>query len=131
MYLERLPLTYTQGEIGAGQSVLQCLRKSPQPTPRSRERHKGMQTGTGQLLGGSSRGFNTASMPPDDSVTKDQSRWGFTVKQGATTIHEDSAAYTVSSSSLTMEVKAATRALRWIVSRGDRRTHMPSSSQIQ
>ena len=31
-------------------------------------------------------------------VTKDQSGWGFTVKQGATTIHEDSAAYTVSSS---------------------------------
>ena len=50
----------------------------------------------------------------DGSVTKDQSRWGFTVKQGATTIHEDSAAYTVSSSSLTMEVEAVTRALRWI-----------------
>ena len=29
------------------------------------------------------------------SVTKDQSGWGFTVMQGATTIHEDSAAYTV------------------------------------
>ena len=28
----------------------------------------------------------------DGSVTKDQSGWGFTVKQGATTIHEDSAA---------------------------------------
>ena len=27
----------------------------------------------------------------DGSVTKDQSGWGFTVKQGATTIHEDSA----------------------------------------
>ena len=32
------------------------------------------------------------------SVTKDQSGWGFTVKQDATTIHEDSAAYTVSTS---------------------------------
>ena len=32
----------------------------------------------------------------DGSVTKDQSGWGFTVKQGATTIHEDSTAYTVS-----------------------------------
>ena len=31
----------------------------------------------------------------DGSVTKDQSGWGFTVMQGATTIHEDSAAYTV------------------------------------
>ena len=29
----------------------------------------------------------------DGSVTTDQSGWGFTVKQGATTIHEDSAAY--------------------------------------
>ena len=27
----------------------------------------------------------------DGSVTKDQSGWGFTVKQGVTTIHEDSA----------------------------------------
>ena len=32
----------------------------------------------------------------DGSVTKDQSGWGFTDKQGATTIHEDSTAYTVS-----------------------------------
>ena len=42
----------------------------------------------------------------DGSVTKDQSGLGFTVKQGATAIHEDSAAYTVSTVSLTMEVKA-------------------------
>ena len=28
----------------------------------------------------------------DGSVAKDHSGWGFTVKQGATTIHEDSAA---------------------------------------
>ena len=34
----------------------------------------------------------------DSSVTKDQSGWGFTVKQGATTTREDSAAYTVSTS---------------------------------
>ena len=58
----------------------------------------------------------------DDPVTKDQSGWGLTVKQGATTIHEDSAAYMVSSSSLTMEVEAATHALRWIASRGDSQT---------
>ena len=44
----------------------------------------------------------------DGSVTKDQSGWGFTVKQGATTVHEDSAAYTISTSSLTMEVEAVT-----------------------
>ena len=50
----------------------------------------------------------------DGSVTKDQSGWGLTVKPGATTIHEDSAAYTVSTSSLTREVDAVTHALRWI-----------------
>ena len=60
----------------------------------------------------------------DGSVTKDQSGWGFTVKQGATTIHKDSAAYTVSTSSLTMEVEAVTHALRWIASSGDsQKTH--------
>ena len=53
-------------------------------------------------------------MYTEGSVIKDQSGWGFTVKQGTTTIHEDSAAYTVSSSILTMEVEAVTRALRWI-----------------
>ena len=50
------------------------------------------------------------------------SGWGFTVKQGATTIHEDIAAYSVSASSLTMEVEAVTHALRWIASRGDSQT---------
>ena len=45
----------------------------------------------------------------EGSVTKDQSGWGFTVKQGAITIHEDSAAYTVSTSSLTMEGEVVTR----------------------
>ena len=52
-------------------------------------------------------------MYTDGSVSKDQSEWDFTVKQGATTIREDSAAYTVSTSSLTMEVEAVTHALRW------------------
>ena len=61
-------------------------------------------------------------MYTDGSVIKDQSGWGFTVKQGATSIHEDNAAYTVSTSSLTMEVEAVTHALRWIVSRGDSQT---------
>ena len=58
----------------------------------------------------------------DGSVTKDQSGWRFTVKQGATTIPEDSAAYTVTTSSLTMEVETVTHALRWIASRGDSQT---------
>ena len=48
-----------------------------------------------------------------------QSGWAYTVKRGATTIHEDSAAYTVSTSSLTMETEAVTHAVRWVVSRGD------------
>ena len=58
----------------------------------------------------------------DGSVTKDHSGWGFTVKQGEATIHEDSAAYTVSTSSLTMELEAVTHALRCIASRGDSQT---------
>ena len=49
----------------------------------------------------------------DGSVTgKDQSGWDFTAKQGATTIHEDSAAFTVST----------THALRWIASRDNSQT---------
>ena len=61
-------------------------------------------------------------MHTDGSVTKYQLGWGFTVKQGAITIHEDSAAYTVSASSLTMEVEAVTHAFRWIASRDDSQT---------
>ena len=67
-------------------------------------------------------------MYTDGSVTKDQLGSCFTVKQDATkTIHEDSAAYTVSTSTLTMEVEAATHALRWIASRGesDHTSHHP------
>ena len=37
-----------QTESGAGQSIFQCRRKSSQLTPRSRERHKVMRTGTGK-----------------------------------------------------------------------------------
>ena len=62
----------------------------------------------------------------DSSVTKDQSGLGFNVKQGATTINQDSAANTVSTSSLTMEVEYVTHALHWIASRV--RPHTPSSS---
>ena len=53
-------------------------------------------------------------MYTDGSVNKDQSWYGSTVKQDATTIHEDSAA-----SSLIMAVEAVIHALRWIVWRGD------------
>ena len=42
-----------------------------------------------------------------------QSGWGFT---------EDSAAYTISTSSLTMEVEEVTHALRWIASKDDSQT---------
>ena len=58
----------------------------------------------------------------DGLVTKEQSGWGFTVKQGVTTIHVDSAAYAVSTSSLTVEMEAVTHALRWIASRSDSQT---------
>ena len=62
-------------------------------------------------------------MYTDGSVTKDQSGWGFPVKQGVTTIDEESAANTVSAFSVTMEVvEAVTHALRWTASRGDSRT---------
>ena len=57
-----------------------------------------------------------------DSATKDRPRWGFTVKQGVTTIHKVGAACVVSTSSLTMEVEAVTHALSWIASRGDSQT---------
>ena len=61
----RPPTNANQTESGAGQRLLHCRRKSPQPTPRSCERHKGMQTGPEQVLDGSSRGFSTANMPAD------------------------------------------------------------------
>ena len=61
-------------------------------------------------------------MYTDDSVTKDQSGWGITVKQGEATIHEDSAVCMVSASSFTMELEAVTCALHWIASGGDSQT---------
>ena len=51
--------------------------------------------------------------------SKTSQGWGFIVKQGASTIHEDSAVYEVSTSSLTMEMEAVTHALCGIASRGD------------
>ena len=43
----RPPINANQTESEAGQSILQCRRKSPQPAPRCREKHKRMQSGTG------------------------------------------------------------------------------------
>ena len=49
-------------------------------------------------------------MYTDGPVTKDLSQCGFTVKQGATTIYEIYAAYTVSTSTLTMKAEAVIQA---------------------
>ena len=48
--------------------------------------------------------------------TKEQSGWGYTVKQGGRTVHEDSGIHRVTTSSLTMEVEAVTHAIQWLVS---------------
>ena len=55
----------------------------------------------------------------DGSVTKDQSGWGFTVKENATTIHEDSAADTVLIFNLQLDNGGGRShsGLRWIASR--------------
>ena len=50
----------------------------------------------------------------DGSVTRDRSGWGFTVKQGGRTVHEDSGAHGVMTYSLTMDVKAVTYAIQWL-----------------
>ena len=51
----------------------------------------------------------------DGSVTRDRSGWGFTVKQGGRTVHEDSGAHRVT----TMEVEAVTHAIQWLASQRD------------
>ena len=49
--------------------------------------------------------------------------WGFAVKQGATTIHEDSTTYTVLvTCSFTVGVEAVTHALLWTALRADSQT---------
>ena len=50
----------------------------------------------------------------DGSVTRDRSGWGFTVKQGGRTVHEDSGYHRVTISSLTMEVEAVTHVAEWL-----------------
>ena len=52
-------------------------------------------------------------------MQKDRSGWGFTVRQGGRTVHEDSGAHRVTTSSLTMEVEAVTRAIQWPASQRD------------
>ena len=63
----RRPTNAIQKKCGVCQNILKGRRKSPPPTPWSCERHKGMQTGTWQVLDGSSRGLNTASMAADST----------------------------------------------------------------
>ena len=55
----------------------------------------------------------------DGSVTRDRSGWGFTVKQGGRTVHEDSGAHRVTTSSLTMEVEAVTHSIQRLASQRD------------
>ena len=60
----------------------------------------------------------------DGAVTRDRSGWGFTVKQDRRTVHEDSGAHRVTTSTLTMEVEAVTHAIQWLASQRDARiTH--------
>ena len=58
----------------------------------------------------------------DGSVTKDRSGWGFTVKQGGRTVHEDSGAHRVTTSSMTEEVEAVTHAIQWLASQCEAQT---------
>ena len=55
---------------------------------------------------------------------------GSSVKQGATTIHEDSAAYTLSTSSLQCRWKQSPMAIAGLPQDTTVRPHVPSSSQI-
>ena len=48
----------------------------------------------------------------DGSVTRDRSGWGFAVKRGERTVHEESGAHSVMTSSLTLEVEAVTHAIQ-------------------
>ena len=53
------------------------------------------------------------------SVIRDQSGWRFTVQQFGRTVHEDSGAYIVMTSCLTMEVEAVTHAIQRRASKRD------------
>ena len=56
----------------------------------------------------------------DGLVTRERSGWGSTVKQGGRTVHLDSGAHRVRTSSLTMEVEAVTYSIHWLASQSDR-----------
>ena len=53
----------------------------------------------------------------EGSITSDQARWGFTVKQDTTNIHESSAVYKIKTSSLTVEAIVVVDTFYWITSR--------------
>ena len=55
----------------------------------------------------------------DSPVTWDWSGLEFTVKQGGRTVHEDSGAHRVTTSSFAMEVEAVTHAIQWLASQCD------------
>ena len=55
----------------------------------------------------------------DGSVSTDRSGWGFMVKQGGKTVHEDSGAHRVTTSNLIIEAEAVTHALQWLAFQGD------------
>ena len=55
----------------------------------------------------------------DGSFTRDRSGWGLTIKQGGRTVHEDSGAHRVTTSSLTIEVEAVTHTIQWLASQRD------------
>ena len=55
----------------------------------------------------------------DSSVTRDQSGWGFTVKQGGRIVHKDSCAHRVTTSIVTLEVEVVTHAVQWLASQLD------------
>ena len=53
------------------------------------------------------------------SVTRNRSGWEFTVKQAERTVHRDSGAHRITTSSLTMEVEAVTHAIQSLASQHD------------
>ena len=55
----------TRQKVEQVKAYFSAVEENPQPTLQSRGRHKEMQTRAGQVLDGSSRGLNTASMPAD------------------------------------------------------------------
>ena len=65
----------------------------------------------------------------DGSVTRDRSGWWFTVMESGRTVHEDSGAHRVKTSSLTMEVEAVTHATQWLASQRDAQIYTCDHSQ--